>query len=516
MKINKTLITILLIALMSPCAFAENAVWVKQSPGILGETVNCLYISPNNSFILAGTSKALYRTDVKDGVFFRVFELQGSVKGINQIYVNPLRPTSLYIATDAGVFVSLDQGQNWYSTYTKANPLENKSLAVIADENEIAIGTTQGLFMRNSGGQDWKKVSGGELGQKTIYRLQQDEQYIYASTDADVYRITKGDKDIKKIYSAGSKQSEDGSVTEDGESLPAVQVKDLEISPNGRKLYVVAGENILTSRDQGENWRNIAVTGLPVKSVKKLYVNSLEGEVDKLYAATEKGVFSYSQGLWYPDIAGLATNQINDLTQSRAGTFYAATSEGVFVKIRGREFRKHNIAEQFSAEPSIAEVHRMAINYANVNPDQIKLWHKESRAKALLPTFSVGLNRSATELFHWDSGSNPDTLLHGRDYLDWSTSLSWNFSDLVWSSDHTTIDSRSKLMSELRTDILDQITRLYFERRRVQVELTTRDLDENAYMDKQMRLEELTALIDGFTGGEFSRHIQKNVLVKSH
>ena len=66
------------------------------------------------------------------------------------------------------------------------------------------------------------------------------------------------------------------------------------------------------------------------------------------------------------------------------------------------------------------------------------------------------------------------------------------------------------MMVELREDILDQVTRLYFERRRIQVELVTlASIDIQMKMDKEMRLAELTALIDAFTGGEFSKRLSR-------
>jgi len=82
--------------------------------------------------------------------------------------------------------------------------------------------------------------------------------------------------------------------------------------------------------------------------------------------------------------------------------------------------------------------------------------------------------------------------------------LSWDLGDLIWSTDQTTIDSRSKLMVELREDVLDQVTRLYFERRRLQAELAADALEPAVEFDKQLRVEELTALLDAFTGGKFS------------
>ena len=152
----------------------------------------------------------------------------------------------------------------------------------------------------------------------------------------------------------------------------------------------------------------------------------------------------------------------------------------------------------------------MAIDYAEVSPEKIKKWRSLARTKALIPTISSGINRSASELLHWDSGPNPDNLLKGREFLDWDVSVAWKLSDLVWSDDQTSIDSRSKLMVELRDDIVDQVTRLYFERRRVQIELLAIKEQEASQIDKQMRMAELTALIDGYTGGEFSQRIRRN------
>ena len=75
-------------------------------------------------------------------------------------------------------------------------------------------------------------------------------------------------------------------------------------------------------------------------------------------------------------------------------------------------------------------------------------------------------------------------------------------------TDQTTIDSRSKLMVELREDILDQVTRLYFERRRLQLELRNDlSIEPPVKIEKQLRLAELTALIDSYTGGQFGKSV---------
>ena len=92
--------------------------------------------------------------------------------------------------------------------------------------------------------------------------------------------------------------------------------------------------------------------------------------------------------------------------------------------------------------------------------------------------------------------------------MDWSASVTWEPADFVWSDDQTSIDVRSKLMVQLRDDIVEEVTRTYFERRRLQVLLLTDPpAEQRALLDKALRVQELTALLDGLTGGYFSRQL---------
>jgi len=60
----------------------------------------------------------------------------------------------------------------------------------------------------------------------------------------------------------------------------------------------------------------------------------------------------------------------------------------------------------------------------------------------------------------------------------------------------------------LRGDILDEVTKLYFERLRVKVELDNLSIeDRKKRFEKELKLQELTASLDGLTGGYFSQHL---------
>jgi hypothetical protein len=66
-------------------------------------------------------------------------------------------------------------------------------------------------------------------------------------------------------------------------------------------------------------------------------------------------------------------------------------------------------------------------------------------------------------------------------------------------------------MVELRDDILNAVTRAFFERRRVQMELLMNPpADPKREVEQELKLQELTARLDGLTGGWFSERVDGN------
>jgi hypothetical protein len=89
-------------------------------------------------------------------------------------------------------------------------------------------------------------------------------------------------------------------------------------------------------------------------------------------------------------------------------------------------------------------------------------------------------------------------------------SVSWELGDLIWSDDQTNIDVRSRLTTQLRNDVLDDLRRAYFERKRLQFELMSYPpKDLKARFDKELRVQELTQAIDDLTGNYLSKHIRR-------
>jgi hypothetical protein len=166
----------------------------------------------------------------------------------------------------------------------------------------------------------------------------------------------------------------------------------------------------------------------------------------------------------------------------------------------------------FDNEPTIAQLREQAVRYAEVNPEKIMNWRRESRLRALFPavSFSVDKKRSTNSEIYTSATKDyvsigPDDIANG-----WDISVSWKLGDLVWSDDQTNIDVRSKLMVQLRNDILDDLRRVYYERKRLQFELAMEPpQDIKTRFEKELRLKELTSAIDDLTGNYLSENIKK-------
>ena len=90
--------------------------------------------------------------------------------------------------------------------------------------------------------------------------------------------------------------------------------------------------------------------------------------------------------------------------------------------------------------------------------------------------------------------------------MGWNVGLSWHLGELLWNNDQTSIDTRSRLTTQLRNDILDQVNRFYYERRRLQSTMALEPAaDMRAGVEQELHLQELTAQLDALTGGWFSR-----------
>lgn len=497
--------------------------WKKVCHGLSeAEATRLAFASGEAPMLFVSTASAIYKSTGAMAEGFASLYLDGSRKKINQLYVDPAT-FAIYAASDEGLYATYNKGSAWNKIYSAEKAKGQRCLCVLTDGPKIFMGTTTGLYFKTKGAENWTAFN-GSLRDKSVFIIKADKNFIYLGLPNEVYRLGKNLQGIKRIFSFIGHET-DSEVLSDDESY-AQLIKSLVISTEDKPaVYIISTKGIFLSHDMGNNWNSV-----PRDSLSLDAVTSAAFYFGSLFVAGNDGAYLFKDNIWTPIYQGAETNRFNDLAGDEKGSLYAATAKGVFKLICERKQEvggfpsEMNIDTYFSDEPSIRDVQKMAIAYARVNPKKIGAWESQAQKKAWLPQLSMGLdsdrNRTISDNVYGSYTGGGQAYTGPRDKtfysnLGWDVSLSWDLGELVWNPDQTSIDSRSKMMSELREDILNEVTRIYFERRRLQIEMLRRQGDQDEfYIERKMRIDELTALIDALTGGEFSEEIEKRFIEK--
>ena len=172
----------------------------------------------------------------------------------------------------------------------------------------------------------------------------------------------------------------------------------------------------------------------------------------------------------------------------------------------------HAGMRQLEAEPGVRLVQEASLRYFRVNRDQVNSMRTRASWKALAPVTEVsgGYTRSNLDegtIMYEFSDTDPwvDRGAGGNAY-EVRGKLTWNLPQLIFNAEELDVASLAGLME----GILKESTRLYFMRRRLQVDLILNPpKDQASYLTKKLRLEELTGLIDAMTGGWFQGELNK-------
>lgn len=522
-KIFISIVLTIYILLLKTINCSAECIWINKGDGLTGYKLTSLAIDRENpNIIYVGTKGFLFKTNDFGENWKDIFKVPGINKAVNFLAIDPKDSETIYIATESGIFKSEDGGINWQAIpFGKG---DNAFTLLIDSENKDTLfaGAGGDIFITKDRGRNWSISSEGlsAVNIKSIAQNYIDYETLFAAAENGLFKSEDKGRNWKKIFSVDSITDEYENTYSEGGTLSNSTTWVSVDSFNPEVIYLSTKDGIFKSEDNGDSWMRLPKIGPSSAHIKNLVLPSYNRGF--IFAATDEGVFRFSEeeNMWKEFASGLNSRMAVFMALNpQQGALWLATENRIYkskgdiyeIKEISLPEKAKTILQNFSSEPGYQEVQKRAIEYAEVHPEKIAKWRRAAKRKALLPRLSFGIDRDKSKEIHWDT-TGSDTWIVGPDEEDtgWDITCTWDLGELVWNNDQTLIDVRSKLMVQLRDDVLDEVTHLYFERRRLQIELMQdppKDVGE--LINKELRLQELTADIDAMTGGWFSREIER-------
>jgi hypothetical protein len=166
-------------------------------------------------------------------------------------------------------------------------------------------------------------------------------------------------------------------------------------------------------------------------------------------------------------------------------------------------------------EPTVRQVHEAALRWLALGPERLRALQRGVDRRGWLPDLEIrgGYGKGRSVRWFEDQAQSSGTIFdlldrerdHGSDY-DAAVVLRWTLGDLAFAPDALDVSREAREVVELRDEVLDEVTQLYFERRRVLLSLREAGGDSAELARFRLRADELAAGLDAWTGGFFSRH----------
>lgn len=497
-------------------------------------------VAVSHGLVFIGTGNGVFFSD-NDGKTWKDFgssDLQKDNNGnslINWIFTDD-ENENIFIATSIGAYYSSIYEANWKQIFENTKTESNQINSITVHNNEAYISTSDGFWLCDLKADLCSRLNEGIApdtltGNHEVLFANKIDNDFYLSASNGFYIFNK-EKNVWESRSNGLQMLPDGNVN----------ARHFLKDTNGR-LWLASGTGVYFSNDNALTWQK-ANYGIKQNIDGFSEVFLLSKNEEKLCVATASGVYCLNDNLknikWGDISTGLRTKEGNknvywlSIVNNR---YFAATDEGLFVSnvhadssdSTGTLLLKGKIETDFAnleeLEPSVVEVQKQALKFASLPTDKdYKRYRLQTRVRNLIPRVAIDLNDTGTNTNYLELGKgiNTDVSLNNQFDSDRTTryqkdgksfkqlSLLWNTNDFIYDNDIKEILSQARLTANIRENLLDDVTRIYFQRRKLQLEsilLPPTDLKDK--LGKNLTISELSGQLDSRTGGWFTQEIER-------
>jgi hypothetical protein len=420
---------------------------------------------------------------------------------------------ALLVATATGLF-HLDLDGRVSDRSPAPGRAAREVIRVIAGAGWMAAGTRAGVFVSRDA-ERWRRLDAG-LPQGRVEALRlwsaEDTSELWMVIERELWRAR---------LAASPSGLEVGAL---GREVPfggavGAELRDLLLlaAADGVEVMLLAGDALAVRSAAERGWRILRPTLPP--GAEALRLASAAG---RLWIATDRGLLEAPgpEGPWRRARGAAGSQAVRALAQDEERIFAAADS-GLLVggpepAEPGPGTLRLPHADSPTDDPIIASLQRAALHYLDLGPGRMRRLSRGAARRAWLPKVDLrfGRDRHRGSRFDWDQTFTSGSLRRlldqeqddSRDEFVLLT-FSWDLGDALYHPEQIDISKETREVIELRDDVLDEVTQLYYERRRVLLALTSEPHSPLEARQLRLRAAELAAGLDAWTGGWFGRSV---------
>lgn len=448
----------------------------------------------------------------------RAIALPRSGEKWKQIYASPHFLENIFVISEKEIYRRDLSGQVW-SQIRPAGLDSRKILSFSIDsenENRWFLTTTRGILESQDAGLSWSLWK--PFQNTPVCRIHASGGQILLAAPHAVF-LSEDTFHFKEIFGITYEESAESLSDETENSEISCSVTGL--AAEDFHIWIASSQGMFESFNDGKTWRRMNASGM-----RNLKMEGFVFQSQRLIAASGREIYDYAFGETKWTVLPLPISvPLRSIGVSHdAKKLYALGPDSAFeytlpdqVKLSNQSMADFHLKSLFRElihlEPAAGEIRKATEHYANTRNGKIARWQAGSRIQALLPTLSFGKDFSRGNNNDIDRGATniPDEFIAGPDDIDhgWDLNVSWDLGDFIYSSDQTSIDSREKLMVELRRDLVSEAIRIYYERRQMQLQAVFQPAaSELEHLQRLTQIDELTSLLDGLTNGLMTNKLE--------
>ena len=285
----------------------------------------------DHNVVYAGTTEGLWKT-TDSGVTWK--RMTGASVVINDVLIDPRRPSRVLLATDRGGVLASDDGG---TTFTASNRgfTHRQAAALLVDRNDSSViyaGLLSdkefgGVFVSRDAGQNWQQKSNGLDGRDVFVLRQTNDNSLLAGTDHGIFQLKAGasawfSRTVVSIGKTGApvnrQSARTSTVAELNTRITALDVAD-------GHWFAATANGFFSSSDSGETWRKESLPGVVAPASI-----SVGGKMIAVAGRNTIAVSVNGGETWLPCKPFDSDFVIHSVAVSGAGDIWLGTRNGLF------------------------------------------------------------------------------------------------------------------------------------------------------------------------------------------